>query len=262
MSSNLTTSSSNPTVDGQNNGGLTQAAAIKLALTGDIVLLAFLAVAALLALPRTLARLSSLGHVFWHSSPRTPKRRERTLPPVPGAGSDKGTWEGSENSHTLTDHYPVSLKSTAAPRYPTHVRAVASLPVLNKIASFFARRWSPGYSLGQFLITQVYSTVLTSILTYRSNVFTDPGRAGLVAMSQLPLIFVLAMKNNVAGWLVGVGYEKVRARRLRGFAIRPDAFDGIDEFPPPLCWPAVRPLLRRPHSRLQYVRPLSLYRTC
>ncbi|KAF7968056.1 hypothetical protein HWV62_32077 [Athelia sp. TMB] len=209
MSSNVTSSPTNPTVDGQNNGGLTQAAAIKLALTGDIVLLAFLAVAALLALPRTLARVSNLGHVFWHSSQRTPTHRKRTLPPLPGADSDKGSWDGSDNSHTLTDHYPVSLKSTVAPRYPTHVRAVASLPVLNKIASFFARRWSPGYSLGQFLITQVYNTVLTSILTYRSNVFTDPGRAGLVAMSQLPLIFVLAMKNNVAGWLVGVGYEKM-----------------------------------------------------
>ncbi|KAF7979311.1 hypothetical protein HWV62_42705 [Athelia sp. TMB] len=195
---------------GAASGSLTQAAAMKLVFTGDVVLLALLAFAALLALPRTLARASALGHVLWYTSPRTlARRRQRARGPSPDSDSGKESWSGSDNSHTLTDYAPASLASGVAPRYPTHVRALGSLPVLDRLAGVLAARWRPGYSVGQFLLTQAYSTVLTSVLTYHSNIFTDPGRAGLVAMSQVPVVVALAMKNSLPGWAVGVGYEKM-----------------------------------------------------
>lgn len=46
---------------------------------------------------------------------------------------------------------------------------------------------------------------------YKSNPFTNPTRAGLVATSQVPLVFVVATKNNIVSALTGYGYEKVNA---------------------------------------------------
>lgn len=91
-----------------------------------------------------------------------------------------------------------------------HIRAVGSLPYLARIGTFFSRRFRPGFSVGQFLVTQGYSSVIQTILTLHSNPFNDPARAGLVAMSQVPFVFAFGMKNNLFGWCLGLGYEKVR----------------------------------------------------
>lgn len=42
-----------------------------------------------------------------------------------------------------------------------------------------------------------------------SDIFSDPKRAGYVAMAQIPIVVALATKNNVLTWLSGEGYEKV-----------------------------------------------------
>ncbi|KAI0954316.1 hypothetical protein AcV7_007581 [Taiwanofungus camphoratus] len=47
-----------------------------------------------------------------------------------------------------------------------------------------------------------------------SDPFTDPDRAGFVATSQIPVIIVLATKNNVLGALVGQGYQKLNMMRI------------------------------------------------
>ncbi|KZP18514.1 hypothetical protein FIBSPDRAFT_920412 [Athelia psychrophila] len=189
---------------------------MKLVFEGDIIILALFAVFVVLALPRTFARFSSAwnqGHILWFTSDRTlARRRQRALPSLPatGFGSDKASDDSqSQDSHTLTDHYPSSLTPTSAPRYPSHIRAVSSLPFSSSIANFLARRFRPGFSIGQFLVTQGYSSVLQTILTLHSNPFSDPARAGLVAMAQVPFVFAFATKNNFLGWSLGLGYEKM-----------------------------------------------------
>lgn len=43
----------------------------------------------------------------------------------------------------------------------------------------------------------------------RSNFFSDPKRAGWIAVAQIPIVVALASKNNILSWLSGQGYEKV-----------------------------------------------------
>lgn len=43
----------------------------------------------------------------------------------------------------------------------------------------------------------------------QSNFFSDPKRAGYIAVAQIPIVVALAVKNNVLSWLSGQGYEKV-----------------------------------------------------
>lgn len=43
-------------------------------------------------------------------------------------------------------------------------------------------------------------------MTLHSIPFNDPGRG---AKSQVPFVFAFRMKNNVFGWCLGLGYEKV-----------------------------------------------------
>jgi hypothetical protein len=55
----------------------------------------------------------------------------------------------------------------------------------------------------------VYFWVLTYASFYKSNIFLEADRTGWVAIAQLPFIFALSQKNNLLGWLMGLGYEKV-----------------------------------------------------
>lgn len=59
-----------------------------------------------------------------------------------------------------------------------------------------------------------YFSILLFALLYKSSVWTDPGRAGWIAASQLPFLFAFAAKNNMIGWLLGVEYQKVRSSVL------------------------------------------------
>lgn len=63
--------------------------------------------------------------------------------------------------------------------------------------------------LGQAIILAGYLTIVLYAGFYKSNPFTEPVRAGYVAVSQLPVIIVLATKNNVAAMLLGIAYDKV-----------------------------------------------------
>lgn len=65
--------------------------------------------------------------------------------------------------------------------------------------------------MGQALILGVYAAVLVYASFLGSNPFEDPTRMGYVAMSQIPIVYVLGTKNNVVGMSVGMGYEKVSA---------------------------------------------------
>jgi hypothetical protein len=66
------------------------------------------------------------------------------------------------------------------------------------------------YSIGEVLIAGGYGAILASLSAYKSNIFSDPGRTGVVAMSQIPLVFFFAARNNFLGFVLGDVYEKVR----------------------------------------------------
>lgn len=102
---------------------------------------------------------------------------------------------------------PTEKGAQATIRYPPHVDS--STEFLRPLLKPLRFRISPGFSIAQSLIFLVYFICLAYASLYKSNIFTDGSRTGWVAAAQLPLIFVLAQKNNVLGFLLGCGYEHV-----------------------------------------------------
>ncbi|EGO19873.1 hypothetical protein SERLADRAFT_401128 [Serpula lacrymans var. lacrymans S7.9] len=123
--------------------------------------------------------------------------------------SDK-TYTGSQDSHSAYSSVTYlgqfsSLKYAGAPA-PRHVPMLSSF--IHPISSALCHRMN-GYSVGQILLMAGYLGILFYGSFYESNPFTDPERAGYVITSQIPFIYAFATKNNVLGFLVGVGYEKL-----------------------------------------------------
>ncbi|OAX40394.1 hypothetical protein K503DRAFT_687604 [Rhizopogon vinicolor AM-OR11-026] len=116
----------------------------------------------------------------------------------------------SDESHTL--HSDTHLIRHPAAKQegwslPPHVRAWSSrVPTFGSILRY---RLETGFSVGQALVLLVYFSVLVYAGLLKSNPFADPLRTGFVAMSQIPIVYLLATKNNLLGMLIGVGYEKL-----------------------------------------------------
>ncbi|KAI0320573.1 ferric reductase NAD binding domain-containing protein [Amylostereum chailletii] len=72
-------------------------------------------------------------------------------------------------------------------------------------------------NLAEVFMTATYITILFVWTMYNTNALVGPkydpkyyaNRAGNIAARQLPLIVVLGTKNNIIGWITGVGYEKL-----------------------------------------------------
>ncbi|KAH9942669.1 incomplete iron reductase [Amylocystis lapponica] len=102
---------------------------------------------------------------------------------------------------------------------PVHMAAWSSiLPLVHKVLAHPVR---PRYSVGKALLLLVYTGVMLFAGFYQTTPFSNPQRAGVVFASQVPFVITLATKNNIIGWLVGYGYEKLNyLHRLVGrFAI-------------------------------------------
>jgi ferric-chelate reductase len=181
---------------------------LKLVFNGDIILLVLFACFAVLSLPRAFARLSSAwsqGHILRSLSDNRKNRKG----PVVTSSTEPGHHieMKSDNWHTANSHTDLAQRENANAAFPYHVPTMSTL--LHPIASPFKRRTMPGFSLGQTLILVIYGTVLIYLSLYKSSTITDPERTGVVAMSQIPFVFAFAMKNNLLGAFVGLGYEKV-----------------------------------------------------
>ncbi|KJA18253.1 hypothetical protein HYPSUDRAFT_205502 [Hypholoma sublateritium FD-334 SS-4] len=90
---------------------------------------------------------------------------------------------------------------------PLHIAACPRL--LRPFLALLRMRISPGFSLGQFVITAIYFVCVIYAIFFRSNIFTDKRRTGWLATSQLPIVFVFALKNNLIGSILGYSYEKL-----------------------------------------------------
>jgi ferric-chelate reductase len=182
----------------------------------DIFLIAFAGVFALFTLPRAIARFSRAAEWRHGFILRAIPLERRALRPVmrPVQSLAFGTTAAdnvtSDESHTL--HSDAHLIRHPAAKQegwslPPHIRAWSSrVPSLGNILRY---RLEAGFSLGQALVLLVYLAVLVYASFLKSDPFSDPLRTGFVAMSQIPVVYLLATKNNLLGMLVGLGYEKV-----------------------------------------------------
>ena len=92
------------------------------------------------------------------------------------------------------------------------------LPQLSWITRISLR---PGLTVGGASILLAYFAVMFYAGFYKSNIFTDPLRLGYVAISQIPVVVILATKVNVLGMLLGAAYTRVRVlvRHLNSLSV-------------------------------------------
>ena len=199
----------------------------------DIFIASFIALIILLRLPRGLARFWKTyewcnGHFLGYTRTRSrtaslsrgPSQSHPTRHPSSSRrnrspGQEKG-YAPTDESHTLYSHTAMRLNQKGQqiqPSYPPHISSYPSF--IRPLIGLFRSSFVPGYSNLQLVIMLAYFGVLLFALLYQSNAFTDPGRAGWIAVSQLPFLFAFAAKNNVLGWLLGVEYQKVHVYTYR-----------------------------------------------
>ncbi len=179
----------------------------------SLLVLAFIALLFVLRIPRAFNRLLhwsefSQGHILRHVSfnVRSPRIVHVYV------SKDRATAKeaaSSNDSHTHSTHVQrIDEKgSLMVMKYPTHIASCPSF--LRGLASELSTRLAPGYSLAQGICALVYLACWIYPTLYKSNPFSDPGRAGWVGIAQLPFVFAFGTKNNVLGPFLGMGYEKV-----------------------------------------------------
>ena len=64
--------------------------------------------------------------------------------------------------------------------------------------------------IGDAALLLGYFAALLSATLYRANPITNWRRPAYVAVSQIPVVFMLAAKNNIVSVLVGAAYDHVR----------------------------------------------------
>ncbi|TFK81375.1 incomplete iron reductase [Polyporus arcularius HHB13444] len=117
-------------------------------------------------------------------------------------------------SHTYVSHTDLLRKATTAsrrevrrPSLPTHILGVSTL--FPALAAFLRKDIRPGLTIGKSFILACYSAIILYAGLFMSNPLSQPVRAGFVAVSQLPVVVLLGTKNNLAGMLIGFGYERL-----------------------------------------------------
>jgi ferric-chelate reductase len=198
----------------------------------DLFILALIILLILIRAPRLLARLGrpsnwfNRGHFLRHTNVPRPVHRptrggHHEDLPLPAVGASGKVEMASADSHTLQTHEYLYNKEGGSrrgragrlprgpePQFPVHLSACP--PFLRGLAKPLGWRVSPGFSLAQLLVCGVWFAITLYATLYKSTgTFTDPVRAGWVAVAQVPFVFAFASKNNVISGLLGLGYEKL-----------------------------------------------------
>lgn len=193
----------------------------------DIIIFCIILIFALPTLPRAYARFSNRSE--WSQGHRlslVASPRNRTINSL--INLNRISRPINESSKSFVDLECDDPSSTTCESLPYRPRSKPSRDAYDKkelpmtpqrlpppsfyfhpVSSILRHRVHDNYSIGQVLLMLVYITIISYVSFYKSNPFTDPHRAGFVITSQIPFVYALATKNNIIGFMVGVGYEKV-----------------------------------------------------
>ena len=102
----------------------------------------------------------------------------------------------TEKPSLVRAHAPPHVRSwqTFFPRTASILR----LPVIARV------------HLGGAIICVLYFALLLFAALYRTSIWTNPVRAAYVAVSQIPVVYLLATRNNVLNVMLGTAYDQVR----------------------------------------------------
>ncbi|KAF8311051.1 hypothetical protein DL93DRAFT_2169272 [Clavulina sp. PMI_390] len=122
------------------------------------------------------------------------------------ASSTRSLGRRSTDLNDLTRRW-AEISDASNPRIPPkHVPSLRTL--LYPLSSQLSQQIM-GYSLGQVVVLFAYTALICLGLFILSSPVSNPTRAGWIALSQIPVAFLLASKNSLIGFLVGKGYEKL-----------------------------------------------------
>lgn len=167
---------------------------MRLVVSIDITLLTILAIMTLFILPRVMARYMHpdawrLGHSF-----KSNNTCAQASPPAYEVKVD-GDIEFLQKSVPAPTHLPRNCKTWSA-----------LIPELRFVLQY---RFLRGISVAQAIVFLGYTLVLGIPALIHSNPVTNPVRTGIIAVSQVPVVFALACKSNIVGTLLGKGYEQI-----------------------------------------------------
>ncbi|KAG8895462.1 hypothetical protein FRB99_000574 [Tulasnella sp. 403] len=174
---------------------------------------------AIATLPRAWARYrhpTVKHHQGWklRSSHRTPSTTQRSsFDDIPSAEKDKDKGESYmyEVSPSTRPDSP-SLPSTSQPRPGTSLPSRIPSPraFFHPVTRYLSRPFfTTGYTIQQAIMMTIYTGLICFGTLYHNVPNHGPRRAGWLATGQFPLVFALGAKNNIVGFLVGMGYEKL-----------------------------------------------------
>ena len=112
----------------------------------------------------------------------------------------------TDDASTITPQSTRVEKISALYR-PSHVPTWASLTF--PFSRLITASWFPGFTNGQLIMWTLYFAVLIFLGFFVNNPITGPARFGWIAASQIPIVIIFGTKNNVPGWFLGKGYEKL-----------------------------------------------------
>ncbi|KAG8851500.1 hypothetical protein FRB96_009173 [Tulasnella sp. 330] len=91
----------------------------------------------------------------------------------------------------------------------TYSRVASWGSIFYSISQYLDRPvWWAGYSVGLSLAFATYTGIISFGILYHNLPAFGPRRAGWIVAGQMPFIIFLSTKNNILGFVLGMGYEK------------------------------------------------------
>ncbi|KAG9003881.1 hypothetical protein FRB94_002798 [Tulasnella sp. JGI-2019a] len=117
--------------------------------------------------------------------------------------------EGAEGINVHADEAPVTAVEGSVPA-KTYSRMASWGSIFYSVYRYLDRPvWWVGYSVGLSLAFAIYTGIISFGILYHNLPTFGPRRAGWIAVGQIPFIIFLSTKNNLLGFVLGVGYEKL-----------------------------------------------------
>jgi ferric-chelate reductase len=176
----------------------------------DLLIASFFALFAIFTLPRLFVRFSRRSEWFsglsLHTDTFTNVRKQHQAMPALNdstSSSDlrlKSGWRQPHVAQKAVRDNDFKLPSHRIPSWSSRFHIISTI---------FGREVATGYSIGRLIILLGYFCIILYAGIYNDSPFRFWVREGIITVSQVPIVYALATKNNVFGTFLAVGYEKV-----------------------------------------------------
>ncbi|KAG8994820.1 hypothetical protein FRB93_001410 [Tulasnella sp. JGI-2019a] len=174
----------------------------------------------------TYSRIASWGSLFYpalrHLHRKSHAERSSSLLHPPAPVFERKRTALSQASNNPADRRCTSVPSATAftPSEEGEDHGSVAIKTYSRIASWGSifhpayrhlerRVWWVGYSVGLTLAFATYTGIISFGIFYHNLPTFSPTRAGWLVVGQVPFIVFLGTKNNLLGFVLGTGYDKL-----------------------------------------------------